>query len=147
MLIDYSIYERVMLALLVWREARGELHQAKVAVCFSVMNRVENPKWWGKTLGEVIAKKWQYSSMAAPGDPNLIQYPLPQDLSFKDALATVNAVLGGKVVNPVPRADSYWDDSIARPQWATDANFVCKIGAFSFHNTDGGLQEKKLLKP
>lgn len=137
MVIDYGTYEQAMLALLVWREARGETRAAKIAVAFSVLNRVHNPKWWGTTLGAVIAKKWQYSSMAAPGDPNLIQYPLPNDLSFVDSMSAVNAVLASGSINPVAGADSYWDDSIARPKWATDANFVRKIGSFSFHDTDG----------
>lgn len=137
MAIDYATYERALLALLIWREARGEMHKTKVAVCYSVLNRVKNPKWWGTTLGAVIAKKWQYSSMAAPGDPNLIQYPLPQDLSFQDCLLVVNAVIAGIENNPVEGADSYWDNSISRPRWATDTNFIGKVGAFSFHNTDG----------
>lgn len=143
MRIDYNLYERVMLALLVWREARGELHQAKVAVCYSVMNRVKSPKWWGTTLGAVIAKKWQYSSMTAPGDPNLIQYPLPQDLSFQDSLLAVNAVMMDKEKNPVEGADSYYDVSIPPPKWAKPEQFVKQVGAFRFFNTDGDSPENK----
>lgn len=145
MAIDYSTYEQAMLALLVWREARGEVRQAKIAVAFSVLNRVDNPKWWGTSLGAVIAKKWQYSSMAAPGDPNLIQYPLPHDLSFQDSMSAVNAVLTGTVRNPVPGADSYFDVSISPPAWAKPEQFVQQVGAFRFFNTDGdsgGVKEK-----
>lgn len=141
MIIDYVGYERVMLALLVWREARGELYQTKVAVAFSVLNRVQNPKWWGTTLGAVIAKKWQYSSMAAPGDPNLIQYPLPHDLSFQDSMRAVNAAIMGKEKNPVEGADSYYDVSIQPPKWAKPEQFVTQIGAFRFFNTDGDSPE------
>ena len=140
MSIDYHDYEHALLALLVWREARGELHPAKVAVAFSVLNRVAQPKWWGTTLGAVIAKKWQYSSMAAPGDPNLIQYPLPQDLSFQDALYAVNRVLAGAEKNPVPGADSYYDTSIPAPSWAKPEQYVGQVGAFRFYNTDGDVR-------
>jgi spore germination cell wall hydrolase CwlJ-like protein len=139
MSIDYMTYEHAMLALLVWREARGELHPAKVAVAHSVMNRVKSPKWWGDSLGAVIAKKWQYSSMAAPGDPNLIAYPLPQDLSFQDALYAVNKVLNGTEQNPVPGADSYYSVDIPAPAWAKPEQFVKQIGAFRFYNTDGDI--------
>ena len=139
-MIDYLSYEQALLALLVWREARGELHPAKVAVAFSVMNRVQSPKWWGTTLGAVIAKKWQYSSMAAPGDPNLIAYPLPHDLSFQDCLHAVNKVLSGVEKNPVPGADSYYDRSIPPPKWAKPEQFVKQIGAFRFFNTDGDVR-------
>lgn len=141
MMIDYATYEQAMLALLVWREARGETRQAKIAVAFSVMNRVKNPKWWGTTLGAVIAKKWQYSSMAAPGDPNLIQYPLPQDLSFQDSMSAVNAAINNDAINPVVGADSYYDNSIPPPKWAKPEQFVKQIGAFRFFNTDGDSAE------
>ncbi|MDE2258892.1 MAG: cell wall hydrolase [Betaproteobacteria bacterium] len=139
--LDYDTYAEAMLALLVWREARGELHPAKVAVAFSVLNRVAHPKWWGTSLGAVIAKKWQYSSMAAPGDPNLIQYPLPQDVDFQDSLAVVNAVIANDVTNPVPGSDSYYDVSIAAPTWAKPEQFVKQVGAFRFYNTDGDHPE------
>lgn len=140
--IDYTTYEHAILALLVWREARGELHPAKVAVAFSVLNRVKSPKWWGTTLGAVIAKKWQYSSMAAPGDPNLIQYPLPQDLSFLDAMAAVNAAIANDAINPVAGADSYYSIDIPPPKWAKPEQFVKQIGAFRFFNTDGDMKGK-----
>ena len=136
-MIDYSTYEQALLALVVWREARGETRQAKIAVAFSVLNRVDSPKWWGTSIGAVIAKKWQYSSMAAPGDPNLIKYPLPHDLSFQDSMSAVNAALTPGAINTVPGADSYYDISIPPPKWAKPEQFVKQVGAFRFFNTDG----------
>lgn len=142
-MIDYNGYERAMLALLVWREAQGEIYQARVAVCYSALNRVESPKWWGRSLGAVIALKWQYSSMAAPGDPNLIKYPLPQDVVFRDCLQIVDDVMSKKVKNPVPGADSYYDVSIPPPKWAKPEQFVKQVGAFRFFNTDGDMPENE----
>ncbi len=42
------------LALLVWREARGETFEAQLAVAHSVMDRVKHPGWWGTDLLSVI---------------------------------------------------------------------------------------------
>ena len=137
----YSDYARALLALLVWREARGEIYQAKLAVAYSVLNRVEHPKWWGHTLGDVIGKKWQYSSMAAPGDPNLIAYPSSLDVSFVECLKAVDSAIAGTNINPVLMADSYFDVSITAPVWATASCFIAQIGRLRFYNTDGDHPE------
>ena len=142
-MIDYGTYEHALLSLVVWREAQGETRAAKIAVAFSILNRVDNPKWWGTSIGAVIAKKWQYSSMAAPGDPNLIKYPLPQDLSFQDSMSAVNAALAAGAINTVPGADSYYDVSIPPPKWAKPEQFVKQVGAFRFFNTDGDSERKQ----
>lgn len=106
------------LALVVWREARGASREAQVAVAHSVMNRVARPSWWGKTLDEVITKKWQYSSMAAPGDPQLIVWPHLTDASWLACLGVAYDVIHGDEPNPFPGADSYYDSSISAPKWA-----------------------------
>lgn len=134
----YSDYEKALLALVIWREARGESVRAKQAVADSIMNRVVNPKWWGRSLGEVISKKWQYSSMAAPGDPNLIAYPSFGDQSFKECLLAAESAVA------FPRryaADSYYDISIPAPKWAKPEQFVEQIGRIRFYNTDGDQPE------
>lgn len=130
----YADYEKALLALVVWREARGEPIKAKQAVADSIMNRVVNPKWWGRSLGEIIGKKWQYSSMAAPGDPNLIAYPLPSDHSFQECLAVAETAVAFPHRSG---ADSYYDTSIPPPAWAKSERFVEQIGRIRFYNTDG----------
>jgi cell wall hydrolase len=130
-------WEVCLLALVVWREARGASRDAKIAVACSVRNRVDNPKWWGKTYDQVITKKWQYSSMTAAGDPQLSTYPQPDDHVFEECLGIADKVYERSLTNPLPGADSYFDDSIAPPKWATPATFVGKIGRLSFYNIDG----------
>ncbi len=60
----------VLLTMLVWGEARGEPDQGKLAVAEVVRNRVERPRWWGKTWHEVMLKPYQFSIFNA-GDPSL----------------------------------------------------------------------------
>jgi N-acetylmuramoyl-L-alanine amidase len=115
------------LALVTWREARGEGRECMTAVAHSVMNRVENPKWWGKDVTSVVTKKWQYSSMTDPKDRQLTTWP-GLDPWWDMALS--------KIGNPVPGADSYFDISIPNPVWATADKFVAQIGRIKFYNMD-----------
>lgn len=133
------------LGFVLWREARGESRAGKIALVFSIMNRVEHPKWWGNDIPSVIAKKWQYSSMTAPGDPNLIQYPL-FDQSWADCVSAAMTVYDKQVQNPVPGADSYYATSMASPPpWAKQEQFVIQVGAHRFYNTDGDHPENVKL--
>lgn len=137
------------LALVVWREARGASREAQVAVAHSVLNRVKRPSWWGKTLDEVVTKKWQYSSMAAPGDPQLILWPRLTDASWLGCLGVAYDVLHGDAPNPIPGADSYYDSSISAPKWATAAAFRGQVDSphgntLRFYDVDGDYEKEML---
>lgn len=124
------------LGLLVWREARGASWNAQIAVARSVRNRVARPSWWGHTQDEVIWKKWQYSSLTAPGDPQLLLQPKLSDASWLACLGVAYDVLHGDAPNPFPGADSYYDDSIAPPGWTKGARFCGKMGKLNFYDVD-----------
>jgi spore germination cell wall hydrolase CwlJ-like protein len=136
----WDAYQLSLLALVIWREARGEGSAAMTAVGCSIRNRVQRPTWWGKDYVGVITKKWQYSSMAAPGDPQLILYPQAGDPMFEAALQIAQWVIEGAVHSPFPGADSYYDDSIKPPKWATPETFVGRLGKLNFHNLDKDVE-------
>jgi hypothetical protein len=129
-------WEVCLLALVIWREARGESYDARIAVGCSIRNRVKHPKWWGNDYVSVITKKWQYSSMAASGDPQLMTYPQARDHIFEECLNIASLVYDDTYNSPVAGADSYYDDSIPPPKWATADLFVAKIGRLNFYNVD-----------
>lgn len=136
-----AMWRPAFLALAIWREARGASTEAKIAVGYSIMNRVARPSWWGRTLEEVLGKKWQYSSLAAPGDPQLLLYPRCEDPSWRECLAVSRAVLAKDIPNPFPSADSYFDSSITAPKWATPATFRGQVASthgntLFFHDVD-----------
>lgn len=126
------------LAFVAWREARSSKlsDAARLGVMFTLLNRVSRPGWWGKTIAEVAIKKWQYSSLTDPKDRQLTTWPIESDPSWFNCLSLAQRVIYGEVDNPVPGADSYFDDSIAPPKWATADKFVKKIGTLSFYNVD-----------
>lgn len=127
--------EVTFLALVIWREARGESDECITAVAFSILNRVDNPAWWGKDLLEVLFKKWQYSSMTNPKDKQLTTWPRKYEPSWVRCLDIACKVIDHDVKNTVNGADSYHDTSV-KPKWATPDKFVKQIDHILFYNTD-----------
>lgn len=139
--IEQSWIDTVFLALVVWREARGESDECKSAVAFSILNRVQRPSWWGKTTQEVLFKKWQYSSITDPHDPQLTKWPVNNDESWERCFRVSTDAISDNVLNPVIGADSYFDISIPNPKWATDDKFVKQIGRIKFYNLDMDIEK------
>lgn len=130
----------ILLALTVWREASNQPRGTKDAIAFSVLNRVARPSWWGTNLLSVLFKKWQYSSLTAPGDPNLVRWPMETDPSWWDSIEAAIDALENRVSNPFPGADSYFDASLVAagkiPTWATADKYCGRSGAMMFYNID-----------
>jgi len=120
--------DRVFLALMIWREARGESTEGKAAVAHVALTRSLRPGWWGRNMMGVLFKKWQFSSLTDPNDKQLTTWPEADDQSWIDSLQVACDVLDGKLPNPVPWADHYFDDSIDPPAWAAPDKFIRQIG-------------------
>lgn len=132
------LIELYTFALNIWREARGEPYEGKVAVACVVLDRVKHPKWWGKTEMEVILKPKQFSGMTFAGDPMTIRYPLPGDASFRECLDIAAKALTGSLQHPAPGADHYYSVTLpAPPYWADESKFVKQIGNHRFYNLGG----------
>lgn len=126
--------DRVFLALMIWREARGESDLARLAVGYTVVERIRSgAKWWGDDVLSVIACKWQYSSFTDPRDKQLTTWPRSTDLAWQKCLSIADMVLSGAVTNPAAGADSYFDTSISAPNWATPERHVIDIGRLKFY--------------
>jgi hypothetical protein len=82
--------------------------------------------------------------MAAPGDPQLILYPQEGDPAFEQSLQISEWIINETASNPFPGADSYYDDSIPAPKWATKDTFVGKLGRLNFHNIDKDIESESL---
>ena len=142
----WNYYEITLLAIMLYRESRGESDEAKIAVAHTVMNRVSSPGWWGNDLVSVIGKKWQYSSMTDPHDPQLIVWPKADDAAFETCLHIAGNVVLGVYNSPLKGIDSYYDDSLKgdlMPKWAKEhpERLVGKIGRLNFYNMDCDIED------
>jgi spore germination cell wall hydrolase CwlJ-like protein len=79
-------------ALTLWREARGEGTAGLTAVACVIRNRVKKNH---STPFAEVTKKWAFSSMTAPGDPNLVLYPADTDPQWQQAQLITGNVLDG----------------------------------------------------
>jgi N-acetylmuramoyl-L-alanine amidase len=84
-----------LLALCVWREARGEGSLGKRGVAHVVDNRISARSFFGHDVCSVILKPYQFSSFN-PSDPNADKWPADNDISWADSRSAAQAILSGK---------------------------------------------------
>ena len=83
-----------LLALAIWREARGEGMLGRRGVGCVVRNRIDARTYFGNDYESVILKPWQFSSFNS-NDPNASQWPIDGEQSWVQCLAEANDVLMG----------------------------------------------------
>ncbi len=136
-----------IMARTIYGEARGEPDEGKIAVGWTIMNRVafaqaQGGYWWGNTIRDVCLKPWQYSCWN-PNDPNseLIKSVTPEKdpeyPAFSKCLDVARDVISGRVPDPVDGATHYyatwlWNAGQA-PSWAEDGTYVAQIGGHYFY--------------
>ncbi len=127
--------ELAMLHLVVGREALNQPPLTMMGVAKSIANRVGHPSWWGQSWLQVIEKKWQYTSMTGPNDPNLLKYPVMSIEAWQIALQVAEAAYNGVGTDPTNGATDYYDRSLDAnpPKWATDGSHICTVSLGAIH--------------
>src|SRR5271163_654566 len=100
--------DQFMLALCLWREARGVGNSGMVAVACVLRNRVARNK--SSYYAEVV-KPWQFSSITAKNDPQLGLYPSSSDSSYQLAQKIVASLSDSSLEDTTEGATLYYDDS------------------------------------
>lgn len=119
-------------------EARGESRAGQVAVAWVIVNRACHPRWWGKTLGEVVVKPKQFSCWNRD-DPNrkAILAASPGDPDLRACLRVFLDVLDGREPDPTGGADHYCVKSLT-PLWAENVHPTAIIGNHKFYRLELG---------
>lgn len=127
---DYEINDRYLLALAAFREARGEPFAAKLLVCQTIMERVNDPRW-PPTVAAVLTDPDQFSSFS-PDDPNFTKFPERGPewkawLSCYEAAgvawreASLHGRFGGGPTH-------FYSASTPTPDWAKSFQFIAEVG-------------------
>ena len=103
-------YDSFLLALAMWREARGEGAAGMIAVGCVIRNRVKD---WQQSYRDVIVGKNQFTSVSVLGDPNTVLFPLENDAVF----GLAQDVVEGTQPDTTSGAHYYANEKAALSDW------------------------------
>ena len=132
-----SILEDIdILARTLYGEARGETVAGRIAVAWTVVNRVKANSWWGKTIKDVCLYPWQYSCWNK-NDPNMpklkaLKANTSNDV-FESCITIAKKVLSEEYTDPTKGATHYYATYIKAPHWANDGTLTVTIGKHKFY--------------
>ena len=121
-----------LLALCIYREARGESIDGKRGVAHVIANRANQPSWWNSPAADyptlwhaTILKPWQFSSFNS-NDPNSNKWPHDDDPAWTECLSVASGVyLGMDMPDPTDGAQYYYDTSIGWPKaWGSESEYT-----------------------
>ena len=130
----YDDTDKMILARAIFGEARDELYpdKARIAVGWSIRNRVEDSRW-ANSYHEVIIKPEQYSAFNET-DRNrpYIENPFWKDndvdkTAWYNCFDIAGKVINGELKDPTSGANHYYDNSISTPYWATKETLALTI--------------------
>jgi len=134
---EWIDYNRAILSLCIWREARGEGLEGMRACAHVISNRVR--AHWGD-YSKVIAAKNQFSSMTVLGDSQTILWPTRPNSMFEAAMDIAEKVYAETDIDPTHGALYYANLDIAKSEWfqkqiverPDEHPVTVKIGAHTF---------------
>lgn len=119
-----------IIALVIWREARGEPYLGKVAVGEVVENRVLDPRW-PETYPGVIFQPLQFSAFN-PNDANAIKFPSNFNDSEWEQCWSAAQIILDTPYEFTSGANHYYNPNIVNPSWAKDVEPILVIGNHRF---------------
>jgi cell wall hydrolase len=133
-------YELTMVALALWREARGEPYEVRKAVASVILNRrrisaktPSKPDWWGEDLVGIVTAPFQFTSISVRNDPQLNKWPKPADKQWQECQDIAVAVVTDTLADTTMGATHYFDISIPAPAWADAGKFTVQLGRLRFY--------------
>lgn len=102
-------------SLAAWRENRGGFVPGMQSVINVIVNRMRAS---GHSGYQVVTTHAQFSSMTAPGDPQLGLYPAVADPQWHEARVLAEAGLQGTLADITGSAQNYYALGGEEPEWA-----------------------------
>lgn len=123
-----ALLTHFMLALCIYREARGESMRGKALVGQVIRNRVEDARW-PNTYAGVITQRWQFSAFNA-NDPNALLFPSEDEPAWADCVEAAQAVLEAPQTSTA--ANHYKTETVGA-SWADERKIVAREGHHVFY--------------
>lgn len=141
---DNKIFEAIsdleLLALCVYGEARNQGLDGMLAVASVIVNRANNPCWWGSDIKGVILKAYQFSCLNEK-DPNRkmlesialdFKGGLERFASLKSCYWVAKGIIEGFLTGNIKGATHYHTKAIS-PEWKEKMSLVKQVGDHLFY--------------
>lgn len=126
-----QLLERFLLALTVWREARGETPRGRRLVAATIANRVRDTRWPNSVEG-VVLQPWQFSCFLSH-DPNATKFPTPGSV-WDDCVSAADAALFALSGNlPLETEANHYHVTGLDPAWRDESKIVATEGHHVFY--------------
>ena len=133
--------DEVLLARMLFGEARNCSKDEKIAIAFTALNRNKDGKKWNGegNIKDVLLCKWQYSCFNS-NDHNRAKLMDPETydrVSFEACLDVARNVLNGNYKNPMDGATHYHTKNVS-PRWKNSPKmtFLGQMGKHIFYRED-----------
>ncbi len=136
--------EQILLARVLWGEARGTSSKARIAIAWSIKNRIGIRKNWN-SYHSVILDRSQYSCFweKSPNDSNLkaLKDPLENFSNYKkwkETYEIAEKIIKEEVPDPTRGATHYYDNSIWKksteeiPLWIKEGHVIFRTENLNF---------------
>jgi spore germination cell wall hydrolase CwlJ-like protein len=117
------------ISLAAWRENRNHGIPGLQSVCNVIINRMAA---WQESGYQVVTTHEQFSSMTAPGDPQLGLYPAVADPQWREAQVLAREGLAGTLPDITGGATNYYALGEEEPRWAVGMQPTVIIGSQQF---------------
>jgi len=130
--------EDILLARVIYGEAGGVSKLAKIAVGWSIRNRVEDFQHrWGNNYYEVILQESQYDSFWNKETRQKVRVP-PVDNklekeAWQDSFKVARQVINNEIKDPTSGANHFYSTYIPKPSWAEEEKFTFSVDNFKFY--------------
>lgn len=114
-----------MLALTAWRENRGGGQPGMQSVINVICNRARSR---GTSPYAETIRRLQFSSITAPGSPELGLYPQPNDVQWQQAIVLAASAAGGALQDITGGAVDYYAPHGLTPAQTLDAKIALPDG-------------------
>lgn len=137
-----------LLALCIWREARGETQLARVGVGKTVTNRcaIAPAQGFGHTIDTNVLKPYAFSSFNR-GDVNASKFPFDLDSTWQACQLAAKAAIDASHPDPTRGAIFYHDSSLtAAPHAWGPVKLTAEIGRLKFYNLVPGSGQQRAAR-
>jgi N-acetylmuramoyl-L-alanine amidase len=131
-----SFNDQQLFAKVLWGEARGESYKGQQAVASVVMNRVNQPRWWGHDIRSVLTKPYQFSCLnqSDPNRPKLLEVG-EEDGTYRQCYFIAGIAIAGTLIDVTGGATSYCTLE-TNPNWSIGLTPTIIIGHHKFYMID-----------